>query len=65
MFDVPEANCTGRDWGENIDGWDIVAHNLDDAECSKTYDGMRCLCRAFFSLGAIMGIPHYICEPCH
>ena len=64
MFDVPEANCTGKDWGEEIDSWDIVAHDLDDADCGAHYDGFRCLCRAYFSLGAIMGTPHYTCQPC-
>ena len=64
LFDVDQATCTGPDWGEKIDSWDIVAHNIDDAECGKYYNGMGCLCRAFFSLGAIMGQPHFICQPC-
>ena len=64
MFDVPEANCTTDDWHEQIDGWDIVAHELDKAECGKHYSDFGCLCRAYFSLGAIMGVPHYVCEPC-
>ena len=65
MFDIDEATCTGPEWGEHIDSWDIVAHDLSDAECGKYYDGFRCFCRALFSLGAIMGSPHFTCEPCH
>ena len=64
FFNVPETNCTGQDWGENIDGWDIVDHTLDKAECSAHYENFKCLCRAYFSSGAIMGSPHYVCEHC-
>ena len=64
MFDVSKEKCTGEDWGEHIDSWDIVGHELDEAECGAHYDAFRCLCRAYFSLEAIMGAPHYICEPC-
>jgi len=63
-FDVSEAECTGKDWGEKIDSWDIVSHSLSEAECGKAHEGWKCLCRAYFSLGAIMGAPHYTCERC-
>ena len=65
LFDVDEDTCTGSDWGESIDAWDIVAHDLSGAECGKHYENFRCLCKALFSHGAIMGAPHYTCEPCH
>ena len=64
MFDVPSEKCTGKDWGEQIDSWDIVSHELGEADCGKYYEGFRCLCRAYFSLGSIIGVPQYICEPC-
>ena len=64
MFDVPKENCTTDAWHEQIDSWDIVGHNLDGADCGAYYDNFRCLCRAYFSLGAILGAPHYSCEPC-
>merc|ERR1711894_328555 len=64
MFDVSESECTRSDWGEHIDSWDIVEHGISEAECGKYYEGFQCLCRAFFSLGALMGPPHFHCELC-
>ena len=68
MFDVPEFNCTTEVWREQIDGWDIVGHELDAVECQESTQykgvGLQCLCRAFFSTGAIIGHPHYICQHC-
>ena len=65
MFDVDEATCTASDWGEHIDSWDIVSHDEDEATCDKYYEGFKCFCKAQFSLGAIMGHTHFVCEPCH
>ena len=66
MFDVDEATCTGDNWGEEIDGWDIVSHDLDEAECGKYKENMRCYCVAFFSLGAMLPPyrPQFLCESC-
>merc|ERR1712096_139329 len=64
MFDVTEEACKAEDWGEHIDSWDLVAHDLDQAECGKHLEGWKCLCRAYFSVGAIDGPPQYICEHC-
>ena len=67
MFDVSEETCTGDGWGEVIDSWDIITHDLDDAECGKHKESMKCLCVAYFSLGAMLPPyrPKFLCESCN
>ena len=67
MFDVSEETCTSDGWGEEIDSWDIITHDLDDAECGKHKEGMKCLCVAYFSLGAMLPPyrPKFLCESCN
>ena len=61
-----EETCTGDDWGEKIDSWDIVSHDLDEAECGKYKETMKCYCVAYFSLGAMLPPyrPKFMCESC-
>merc|ERR1712064_73447 len=56
----------GKNWGEKIDGWDIVSHDIDEAECGKYKENMRCFCIAYFSLGAMLPPyrPKFMCESC-
>ena len=67
MFDVSEEICTRDGWGEEIDSWDVLNHNLDDAECGKHKENMRCLFVAYFSLGAMLSPyrPKFLCESCN
>ena len=67
MFDIDEELCTGEDWGEKIDSWDIVSHDIDEAECGKYKENMKCLCVAYFSLGAMLPPyrPKFLCESCN
>ena len=60
LFDIPKVNCT-REWFEQIDARSIDTFELDDAECQ---DRWQCLCRAYFSAGAIIGQPHHVCQHC-
>ena len=54
IFDAPEETCTEEGWGEEIDSWDIVIHNWDDAKCGKHKENMKCLRVEYFPLGAIL-----------
>ena len=67
MFDVSEETCTGDGWGEVIDSWDVLTHDLDDAKCGKYKENMKCLCVAYFSLGAMLPPyrPKFLCESCN
>lgn len=45
----------------------ILTHDLDDAECGKHKENMKCLCVAYFSLGAMLPPyrPKFLCESCN
>ena len=65
-FDVSNQTCSGDGWEEEIDSWDVITNDLDDRECGKYKENMKCICVAYFSPGTMLPpyTPTFHCESC-
>merc|ERR1711997_552844 len=56
----------GKNWGDGSHEFDQDMFDVDEAECGKYKENMRCFCIAYFSLGAMLPPyrPKFLCESC-
>ena len=66
-FDVSNQTCSGDGWEEEINSWDVIINGLDDIQCGKCKENMKCVCVAYFSPGTILPPyrPKFHCESCN